>query len=171
MGPPAARRPAPKRASTRCKRTRSPSGQPSREPSQPAISSAVAGRGVPRRLPSPMNCRVAVTASPTAQDIPVASTMDGAGDYVFIERTGTNEEPVALRAPCGAPEPSCLVPFPHKTYPPDSVSSLLSREIVGKEKASIVRLCSGGSDVVLDSLKHEGGTHELAVFRGVQPVE
>ena len=40
-----------------------------------------------------------MTASTAAQDIPLASTTGiGVGDYVFIERTGTNEELVRVEA-------------------------------------------------------------------------
>ena len=54
-----------------------------------------------------------VTASTAAQDVPVVSTTGiGVGDYVFIERTGTNEELVRVEA-VGAGTIRCVVTMNH----------------------------------------------------------
>jgi hypothetical protein len=54
-----------------------------------------------------------VTAGTTAQDIPVASTTGiGVGDYVYIERTGTNEELVRVED-VGAGKIRCVVTMSH----------------------------------------------------------
>ncbi|MCX6624073.1 MAG: hypothetical protein NTY38_24025, partial [Acidobacteria bacterium] len=53
------------------------------------------------------------TASTSAQDIPVASTTGiSVGDYVFIERTGTNEELMRVEA-VGAGTIRCIVTMNH----------------------------------------------------------
>ncbi|MBI4904407.1 MAG: hypothetical protein HY820_12270, partial [Acidobacteria bacterium] len=54
-----------------------------------------------------------VTVSTTAQDIPLASTTGiGVGDYVFIERIGTNEEMVRVEA-VGTGAIRCIVTMNH----------------------------------------------------------
>jgi hypothetical protein len=54
-----------------------------------------------------------VTASTSAQEVPVVSTSGiGVGDYVYIERTGTNEEQVRVEA-VGAGTVRCVVTMDH----------------------------------------------------------